>query len=302
MSHAASASSARRFRLDDDEPSPGLTVTCGGVEYGASDDPSEAGDPAYVLEFVAHGQGTIVFADSPCRLAAGMVLVREPSTHGRVVFDPELPLVRYFVGFSGCEAAALLEEYGLRPGAALATQSPSRILDLFDKLVRTGCRGSAFRSRLAALMLEQLVLVVAETAVRSPRAGAAFDSYVRCRQHIEAHWDRLLTLEQLGDECGLDPAYVCRLFRRFDRQTPYQYLVRKKISHAARRLRDSETSVKQVAHDLGFTDPFHFSRVFRRVMGIPPGRYSQATAPKRPDATNKEDVELTRVPVASLVY
>lgn len=285
MSPPASSSSARRFCLDDDASLPSrLSVTCGGLDYGASDDSSAGVRPPYVLEFVVQGEGTIVVADERRRIAAGMAFVRGPSTHCRVLSDPELPLARYFVGFSGCEALTLLEEQGLHPGTALASQSPSRILDLFDELIRTGCRGGALSSRLTALMLELIILVVAETAVRCPPAGTAFHSYMRCRRHIEEHWDRILTLEQLSDECGLAPAYVCRLFRRFDHQTPYQYLLREKMSHAAHRLRESGSSVKQVADDLGFADPFHFSRVFRKVMGIPPGRYSRAaSSTERPE-------------------
>lgn len=284
MSHATSASSARRFSLEDKAPSPSrLSVSCGGLDDGTSDDSSERGRPPYMLEFVAQGEGTLVVAGESHRLMAGMVVVHGPDTPCHVVSGPEARSAKYFVGFSGCEAAAVLEEHGLLPGTVVASQSPSRILRLFEELIRTGCGDSVFRERLVALMLEQLILVVAETAIQEPSTGAAFLSYLRCRQHIEANWSRIVTLEQLGGECGLDPAYVCRLFRRFDQLTPYQYLLRQKVNYAARRLRESEGSIKEIAKDLGFADPFHFSRVFRKVMGIPPGRYSRVASPaKRP--------------------
>jgi AraC-like DNA-binding protein len=53
------------------------------------------------------------------------------------------------------------------------------------------------------------------------------------------------------------------------------------MNHAAVRLREPDSSVRQVADDLGFADPFHFSRVFRRVMGIPPRRYIRAASPAK---------------------
>ena len=68
----------------------------------------------------------------------------------------------------------------------------------------------------------------------------------------------------------MNPPYLCRLFRRYDQQTPYQYLMRLKMNAAAERLQDPGALVKQVAAELGFGDPFHFSRVFKSIFGLSP--------------------------------
>jgi AraC-like DNA-binding protein len=60
------------------------------------------------------------------------------------------------------------------------------------------------------------------------------------------------------------------LFRRFSGQTPYQYLLRRKLEAAAARLSEPGALVKEVALEAGFSDPFHFSRVFKRVFGVAP--------------------------------
>jgi len=107
--------------------------------------------------------------------------------------------------------------------------------------------------------------------------GTSFETYQRCRQYIQDHWLHLLTLEQAARECHVAPAYLCRLFQRFDTETPYQFLLRLKMTHAAERLQAPDSSVKQVADLLGFDDRFHFSRVFKRVMGMPPGQFARAS-------------------------
>lgn len=111
--------------------------------------------------------------------------------------------------------------------------------------------------------------------VPSQETLTAHETYQRCRQYIQDHWLHLLTLEQAARECHVAPAYLCRLFRRFDRQSPYQFLLRLKMTHAAERLLAPDSSVKQVADLLGFDDRFHFSRVFKRVIGISPGQYAR---------------------------
>jgi AraC-like DNA-binding protein len=42
---------------------------------------------------------------------------------------------------------------------------------------------------------------------------------------------------------------------------------------AAQRLQSPDSSVKEVAQEFGFSDPFNFSRVFKRIFGIPPGTF-----------------------------
>jgi AraC-like DNA-binding protein len=68
----------------------------------------------------------------------------------------------------------------------------------------------------------------------------------------------------------VDAAYLCRLFRRYDHQTPYQFLLRLKMNLAAERLQNPGVLVKQVAAELGFHDPFHFSRAFKSILGLSP--------------------------------
>ena len=56
---------------------------------------------------------------------------------------------------------------------------------------------------------------------------------------------------------------------------PTLHLLRQKMSHAASRLLQKGATVQQVADEMGFGDPFHFSRVFRKVMGLAPGQFAR---------------------------
>ncbi len=71
----------------------------------------------------------------------------------------------------------------------------------------------------------------------------------------------------------MNNAYLCRLFRRYDHQSPYQYLLRLKMNLAAEILQRPDALVKQVAEAIGFSDPFHFSRSFKTVFGLSPDAF-----------------------------
>jgi len=46
-----------------------------------------------------------------------------------------------------------------------------------------------------------------------------------------------------------------------------------KMNHAAERLQQTDILVKQVAVESGFSDPFHFSRVFHSILGLSPAAF-----------------------------
>ena len=60
------------------------------------------------------------------------------------------------------------------------------------------------------------------------------------------------------------------MFACYDHQSPYQFLLRLKMNLAAERLQNPAALVKQVAAELGFADAFHFSRAFKKVLGVSP--------------------------------
>jgi len=159
----------------------------------------------------------------------------------------------------------------LPAGTATQIFPVHEIQNVFEELIRHGQWGSSRSQQICAKLLECMALAIAEA--RAPRQGVemlSFLSYQQCRQHMEKHFHRLNTLREIAQECHLNGAYLCRLFQRYGRQSPYQYLLRLKMNRAAELLLQPGALVKQVAHQTGLGDPFHFSRVFKRVFGLSP--------------------------------
>lgn len=94
---------------------------------------------------------------------------------------------------------------------------------------------------------------------------------------IDAHSHRDIDLEQAAAQAETSPFHFLRLFSRVLGVTPHQYLLRSRLRHAARLLADGETSVTDVAYDVGFGDLSNFVRTFRRAAGMSPMRFRQAS-------------------------
>jgi AraC-like DNA-binding protein len=269
-------SSSRRFYLGLNPPrGRALTVVCGGLERCTPDYAiHRAAFPYHAIEYVVRGRGTVRLRGRTHALQPGRLFSYGPGVPHSITSDPAEPLVKYFVNFNGGKSSSLLRSCRLLPGRMLQIFPPNEVQEVFDELIRCGLKGARHTADICAKLLECLALQIRES--RAPLEGAetrAFTTYQDCRQYIQNNFRRLKTLEEIALACRANAAYLCRLFRRYDHQSPYQYLLRLKMSHAAELLQQPGALVKQVADQAGFSDPFHFSRVFKSVLGLSPDAF-----------------------------
>ncbi|MCC6354114.1 MAG: helix-turn-helix transcriptional regulator [Verrucomicrobiae bacterium] len=266
-------SQARRFFLGlGAGGARGVAVLSGGVEHCRPDYLIDrAGFRCPVIEFVARGAGRLEMGGRDHDLARGVVFIYGPHVPHRISADPRTPPVKYFVGLAGDGAAGLLQEAELVPGAVLRAAHAEQVQDIFEELIRLGLGDHARRARLCAVAAQYLILKLSrDAAPRGSTEAPARATYERCRRHIEEHHREVRTLREVATACHVDLAYMCRLFQRFGRESPFQYLQHLRMNRAAEMLQEGAT-VKAVAVELGFSEPCNFSRAFARVFGVAPG-------------------------------
>ena len=270
---SAQVREARWFYLDL-APPPGvpLAFVCGGCEVCRADYAIHRSSFAYTaIEFVAQGRGRLTLGGQSCDLLPGSIFIYAPEVAQDITTDPKQPLMKYFVNFTGQRGLDLLGRHGLAPGSRGRVFAPVEIQEVFDRLIENGLKATRYSNQLCATLVEYLIVKIAELLVPGEAAQTpAFATYQRCRQHIQTQHAGLKSLGQVAKECHVDPAYLCRLFGRYDHQSPYQFLMRLKMNLAAERLQNPAVLVKQVAAELGFADAFHFSRAFKKVLGVSP--------------------------------
>ena len=271
---------ARRFYMNLNPPrAHPLSAVCGGREHCQPDyEIHRSGFDYWGIEFVAQGEGTLRLAGKDHALTPGTLFSYGPGIPQDITTDSAQTMVKYFINFADEKGEALLRECGPVPGEVVHTSAPGEILSIFDDLIRCGLKQTRFQSRIEELLVEYLIVKIGESSI--PHGAVhfpAFANYRRCHQVIEDGWFHLHSLNEIAAECHIDPAYLCRLFKRFDHLSPYQYLLRLKMNHAASLLNTPGATVQQVSDVLEFTDVFHFSRVFKKIMGVTPAKFARSS-------------------------
>jgi len=98
----------------------------------------------------------------------------------------------------------------------------------------------------------------------------------RVLHFLEEHYAGEVSLAGVAQVVCLSPNYLANVFKQETGQTVFEALADVRLRHAARLLMEGET-VRNVARSVGYNDLSHFSHVFRRKMGISPGRYGKAS-------------------------
>ena len=97
----------------------------------------------------------------------------------------------------------------------------------------------------------------------------------RARTHLRERWNQRVTLAQLASVAGLSRFELVRRFREQTGITPHAFQTNLRVQEA-RRLLAAGTAPAEIAADCGFADQPHLNRVFKRAVGVSPGRYARA--------------------------
>ena len=265
---------ARRFYLQlNPDRERKFTVLCGGWERCAPNyEIIRRRFPYFVVEFVAGGEGWLELDGKTHPLRRGVAFAYGPENPHCIRTDPAKCLSKYFVDLAGGPFRELLAEAGLLPGACRPVAEPEAVEAAFEQVIAAGLGGGRFAARIAALQTEALLLRMAETPAVGDARLRSWQTFVRCRAHLDAHFLVLTTAEAAARACHVDPAYLSRLFAMHGCEPPYRYLTRRKMAHAAELLHGGNLIVREVADRLGM-DAFQFSKTFKRVHGIAPAKF-----------------------------
>ena len=106
--------------------------------------------------------------------------------------------------------------------------------------------------------------------------NAAFYPIRRGVKLLRREWKENEKISRYATESGMSESYFHALFRAWAGVTPVQYRNRLRISYACSYLKNNDEKIEDIAQQVGFEDPFYFSRLFKKVMGITPREYRKA--------------------------
>ncbi|MEK6796960.1 MAG: AraC family transcriptional regulator [Spirochaetota bacterium] len=128
---------------------------------------------------------------------------------------------------------------------------------------------SAFRRDRGEMLMRALAPVIIHEVMASlsaqksvPPSLAAAVSYLEKKGRV--------TLSELSRIAHCSSSTVIRMFREHYGTTPGHFIIERKIARAKDLLTGTGMPIESVAEAVGITDPFYFSRIFKKIVGVSP--------------------------------
>ncbi len=153
------------------------------------------------------------------------------------------------------------------------SQELLRNLTLFSKSMEEENDRLQLETRLVALLHEALRYTERQPPTVATTAGGLRRSLERARDILEQRPHELVTLDELAQAAALSRFHLVRCFTRQFGLPPHAYHLHVRIKRACQLLREGLHCV-EVAPSVGFADQSHFTRHFKRIMGVTPSVYA----------------------------
>ena len=93
--------------------------------------------------------------------------------------------------------------------------------------------------------------------------------------YFKNNLDHNLTLSEIADLFGYSSSHFSYLFKKKTGYAPLEYFSQLKIQRACQFLDLTDMHIKEVALQVGFDDPYYFSRKFSKIMNVSPNKYKK---------------------------
>ena len=163
---------------------------------------------------------------------------------------------------------------GLRHARADREEDERRVVGALQDVHRLATSALPYRTDLALNALERLLLWVRLINPDPLAAEWSVDARVqRAMNYLSEHMNEKITLQDLAEEVHLSPSRLAHLFREQVGATPQQFLERHRLERAKQLLRSTPHLVQDVAWQVGYENPFYFTRRFKKYAGCSPSAY-----------------------------
>lgn len=106
-----------------------------------------------------------------------------------------------------------------------------------------------------------------------PVSHEAVGSLAATLEYMRTHLNGPIRIPVLCAMAGFSPSRFFEVFKKTTGDTPLNWFTRARMKLAGQLLVESKAGIKQIAGEVGYEDPYYFSRVFKSVHGVSPSAY-----------------------------
>lgn len=222
---------------------------------------------SFVLEYVVSGKGHIHCDGNDYDVNEDSVYLLQVGSCHQYWSDRKEPYEKIWINFFSGVFSDLLAAYGITHDKIVFPNSGCK--KYFEELLRVAEESS--NSDEVYLRVSEVLFQIMLQLVRAGEQVARSSSIAYLiKEALDRNVYRKITIEQVARECNVSKSQATREFKKVYSVSPYQYMLNRKIALAQKMLAGTSMRVYEISEQLGFSDEYYFSDVFKAKTGSSP--------------------------------
>lgn len=228
----------------------------------------------YLIHYVISGKGYYYIKNERMELSAGDCFLVYPNTEVTYQADEEDPWEYAWVGFTGSDAAIILQATDFTKKKPYLTnlsfgdELKRQLLHIYD------ARGNGFEHAVEMTGRLYTALAILMHGATNQKTKNTANSYVqKSIEYISSNYSYPITVEDIASYVGLSRSQLFRSFETVLGISPKEYLTDFRIKQSCYLLEHSDLSITSIANSIGFDNSLYFSKTFHKIKGMPPKEY-----------------------------
>jgi AraC-like DNA-binding protein/mannose-6-phosphate isomerase-like protein (cupin superfamily) len=234
------------------------------------------GSEQHILIYCVEGKGRVQVLKNSYALQPGSFVIIPAGHAHNYASEEEDSWTIYWIHFTGLQSKKLVDMLKQKlNGYCSKVTFVQKRLDLFDDMYACLERGYGNDNLGYAnvCLYHFLTSFLYEDQFNLAERSLANDPVEFSISYMQQNIAKALSLEEIARSVNFSASHYSALFRKKTGFAPIEYFNHLKIQLACQYLHFTELRVKEIAYKLGIEDPYYFTRLFTKLMGMSPNLY-----------------------------
>lgn len=250
----------------------------------------------YLIHYITGGKGTYSVDGKTYHLSTHdgfLILPYDTIIHKA---DADDPWDLCWVAFFGRKIDSLLKSAGLGRDMLLFRYEEDDFLENCIKEIYNESRNNQNIAKIHGyfyLFIGKLIEIYETTQRKKKKEIVTFSHYENAMNYIKRNLSTQINIENLANYMHLDTSQVYRVIKEKTGISPKQLITKLRIEKACEMLSKTDLSIKEISEWLDFEYQSHFTKQFKKFMGVPPSEFQREIQQRNhetPDGRSKTQV------------